>query len=382
VSGTGIEQPPTAKRKDPLVRFLAGCGIAAFVLVAAVLAVGLLIGWQLSRDEAPGRPVEPFLVGDESRFWRLDLKPDDAGLKALFTRLDEINETTRRRIFQGTFLESIPFPHRRARLDELAPFTLEIALAGDGATPGATETPGWAARGTFSHSVLRMRAALKVMGWVLTRKFDEGGTLDVSGVTVTQIRDDHGKLAFATVGNRVIVTSDADRMRSALRPASSAPQATPEPLDALHRQLRLEGEDGWAFLSHARIGDWSKPLTVSGAASFDLNDRDELVFRMIATPDALGGEGNGFKGTREETAAVFAAFLPALPFDAVELDGNGPVHQEPEKLELSGRIPRLSTQLADLLPRTTGLRPRKDRHPEPGPERPAATPTPSSPPPP
>ena len=103
--------------KDPVLRFLAGCAVVVAILAAIVGGVALLIGWNLSRDEAPGRAREAFLVGDETRYWCVDLKPDDVGLAALFTRFNDINEATRRDLVRGTFLEAIPFPHRRARLD-------------------------------------------------------------------------------------------------------------------------------------------------------------------------------------------------------------------------------------------------------------------------
>ena len=114
--------------KDPVVRFLGGCAIVAAVFSAIVVCVAVGVGWNLTRDPAPGRARESFLMGDESRYWCLDMKPDDAGLRNFLERLNAVSENTRRRVLHGTFLETIPLPHRRARLEDIAPLTLEGSL--------------------------------------------------------------------------------------------------------------------------------------------------------------------------------------------------------------------------------------------------------------
>ena len=234
MSDYGTEERPIARQKDPVLRFLAGCAVIAAVLAAIVVSGVLLIGWQLARDESPGRAPERFLVGDETRYWCLDLKPNDAGLETLFDRFDEINDATRRNLVKGTFLEMIPLPHRRARLDELAPFTLEVSLFMSDPTEGLQVPRGWAARGTFSRGIFRMRAALKVMRWVLSRDATKGDTIDVDGVAVTEVRDKNAAFALATEGNRVLATNDASRMRAILRASAEPPVAPLSELLALH----------------------------------------------------------------------------------------------------------------------------------------------------
>lgn len=319
--------------KDPFFRFVAGCAVIAAVVVALVVAIALLVGWQLARDEAPGRETESFLVGDETRYWRLELKADDAGLLAFVARLEEINDATRRKVFQGTIFESIPIPRRQPHLDELAPMTLEVSLADD----------GWAARGTLSHGMLRLRAGMKFMRWMLTRDAAKGDTVDIDGVTVTRFHDGNAAFSFATVGNRVLASSDADRMRVALQSKTTVGSAEKQKtLFALHRSVALPGEDAWAF--------WSvSPASAGAAASFDLNDRDELAFKMVVagTPSAI--EGGAFQGTPEQCLAVVAAFLPGMPVDAVELEAANARRLEHGGFEFSGRIAGVSGRVSALV---------------------------------
>lgn len=362
--------------KDPLLRLLGGCAVVAAGLAAIVAGGTLLIGWRLARDEAPGHFPERFLTGDETRYWCLDLKPNDAGLLTLFDRFDEINDATRRNLVHGTFLEAIPLPRRRARLDELAPFTLELSLALSDPAQGLPLPVGWAARGTFSHGVFRMRAALRVMRWILSRDLAKSDAIDVDGIAVTEVHDKNSTFALATVGNRVLVTNDAARMRAVLRSAAEPPARPFPELVALHREVRLDGEDAWAFLANATVGGLSKPLVVGGAAaSFDVNDRDELAFRMAVVDAAARDEGDAFRGTRGECLAVVSSFLPGIPPDAIEIDGDGARRLAGGALTFTGRVGGLSTRFAAFLGQTTeGLRERM-RHP-PAQETPSATPKP------
>jgi hypothetical protein len=385
MSGANAEGFPEAGRKDPVVRFLAGCAIVAAVCAAVFVAAVLLVGWQLAKDETPERARESFLVGDETTYWCVDLKPDDAGLVNLFARFNEINDATRREILRGTFLEGIPFPRKHARLDDLAPFTLELALSGDASTREPDLPRHWAARGTLSRGMLRLRVALKLMRWAVSRKPGPGTAeiLDVDGLKVTHVsdRDKHVEFAVATAGSRVIVTSDADRMRTALQPEGTAPTANLDHAVAVHRRLQHEGEDAWAFLANARVGDGPTRHAISSAvASFDLNDRDELVFRMIVDGGASAVEGDAFRGTRDECSTVIAAFVPGIPLDAIELDGGGARRLEDGNFELSGRLPGVSTRLAALATNVTGFRLREALHQRLERESPSATPTPPSPP--
>ena len=326
-------------------------------LAAIVLAVALLIDWRMARDEAPGRPPETFLVGDEGRYWCLDLKPNDSGLKALFARFDEINDATRRKVLRGTFLESLPLPHRGAKLDDLAPFTFELSTSSSGPASGLPLPTAWAARGTFSHGLFRLRAALKVMRFVASRDANNGETHDVDGIEVTEIHDNGAGFSVATVGNRVVVASDVARMRAVLGTAQATPApALPEVL-ALHDAIKLPGEDAWAFYSNRRSGGLgSLPSNGGAVASFDVNERDELAFRIVvAGSGAVEGESE-FAGAPADCSAVASRFLPGLPVSAITLDGAGARAGDRGAKEFSGRITGVSTRLAELLGRVTELR--------------------------
>jgi len=357
VSGYGSEERPSARQQDPVWRLIAGCAVVGTGLGALVVVGALLIGWRLARDEAPGRPLETFLVGDEARYWCVGLKPHDAGLEALFARFDEINDAMRRKVLRGTFLQSLPLPHRGARLDDLAPFTFELSMAASDKASGRPVPTGWGARATFSHGLFRMRAALKVMRFVASRDATQGETIDVDGIAVTEIHDNGAGFAVATVGNRVLVASDPARMRAVLRTSTAPPgPALPEVL-ALHDAIKLEGEDAWAFYSNRGPGGLGPPLAESGAlASFDVNERDELAFRVVVSGSGAVEGGSDFEGTPADCSAVASRFLPGIPVSAITIDGVGAHAGDGGSKEFSGRITGLSTRLAELLGRVTELR--------------------------
>ena len=369
--------------KDPVLRFLAGCAVVVAIVAAIIVGVALLIGWQLTRDEASGRAREMFFVGDETRYWCLDLRPDDAGLAALFARFDEINEATRRDLVRGTFLEAIPFPHRRARLDEIAPLTVEFSQSMSDPANGLPVLTGWAARGTFSRGLFRLRLAFRVMRFFASRNPDKGASVDVDGVAVTSLRDNDATFAFATVGNRVLIANDASRMRAILKRAEDRQGSPLSELFALHREIAIEGEDAWAFASRTRLSGMSKPFVLAGAAaSFDVNDRDELAFRLIVADGGAIDEASPFPGTPEDCAAVVASFLPGVPVSAIQIDGGGARSRDHGKVEFSGRISGVSKRFAELLAKATAFRLKDRRHLRLAPETPSATPTPPIPPPP
>jgi hypothetical protein len=371
--------------QDPVVRFLGGCAIVAAVFAAIVVCVAVGVGWNLTRDPAPGRARESFLMGDESRYWCADLKPDDAGLRSFFERWNAVNEDTRRRVLHGTFLEKIPLPHRRARLEDIAPFTLEGSLFLSDPANGPQVALGWAGRGTFSHEVLRMRAALKGMRWLMSRDATKSTTVDVDGISVTEVRDNGAAFAIANVGNRVLATNDASRMRAALR---SSAEPSLDGLRALHEDVKLDGEDGWAFLSRVRVGGPSDSFVVSGAvASFDVTERDELALRVAVTTGATADEGRAFRGSRDDCLALASAFLPIFKPDAIELDPEGAHPGAAGSTVFSGRIPVLSKYLPDLPKRLTEFalkssakRLEGEAQPPPAPGTPSASPIPPSPP--
>lgn len=377
MSGFGTDERPAGPARDPVLRFLGGCAIVAAVFAAIVLCIAVGVGWDLTRDPAPGRATESFLVGDETRYFRLDLRSDDAGLKRFFERLDAVNEDTRRRVLHGTFLENIPFPRRRARLDDLAPLTLEGSLFMSDPANGPQVPLGWAARGTFSHQVLRMRAALKGMRWLLSRDAAKSATIDVDGIAVTEVHDKNAAFALASVGNRVLASSDRSRMRAVLL-SSAAPKLAG--VLALHDDVKLEGEDAWGFVSNLRVGGLSDSLVIAGAAaSFDLNDRDELAFRVGVMDGGTTAEGASFRGTHDNCVAVIASFLPVFAADAFELDAEGAHRVAPGSLVFSGRISGLSKYLHDVPNRIAELAVRTTARPSSATGTPFATPTPPSP---
>jgi hypothetical protein len=323
------------------------------------------VGWHLTRDPAPGRPPEAFLTGAESRYWCLDLKPDDAGLKALFQKVDAAGEEARRKALKGTFLEAFPFPRRRAQLDQIAPLTLEGSLFG--------EPHAWAARGTFSHQVLRMRAALKLMRWMMTRKTGKATTSEIDGIAVTEVDDSHVAFALVNVGNRVLAANDASRLRAVLGAAAEPPHPA---IAALHREIaRQRGRLG----VHRESGIRARRTRCRDAAvaSFDVNPDDELAFRVAVSESAAVPEGLPFKGTRNECGAVVGAFLPMFAAETIEIDGDGaapPVDGSRvftgRIRELTKRLPELPKRLGEVLLRSTGS----------APQTPSASPIPPSPP--
>jgi hypothetical protein len=352
-------------------------------VAAIVVGVSLLIGWQLARDESPGRAAETFFTGDETRYWCLALKPDDTGLAALFARINEINDATRRDLVRGTFFEFIPLPQRRARLDELAPLTLEFSLSTSDPANGLPLPSGWAARGTFSHGLFRLRAAMKLIRFMATRDPGKAERTEVDGIAVTHVHGASAGFAFANVGNRVLVASDAERMRAALRRDAEPQNAWLPELLGLHKDIAIEGEDAWAFFSTMRLGGLSHPFVTRGAAaSFDVNDRDELAFRMIVMNAEESVEAREFDGSLEDCRVVISTFLPGIPVEAIAIDGDGARRGDHGFLEFSGRIAGLSERLAELVRRASVHRPREGSLPPFGRETPFAIPTPPPPPPP
>jgi hypothetical protein len=357
VSGDGFDERKSIWPEDPGWRVVAGCAAVVAGLGALLVVVALLIGWRLARDEAPGRPVEAFLLGDEARYWSVSLKPEDAGLQAFFARLAEINDATRRNVLRGTFLESIPLPNRKAKLDELAPFAFELSMATADIASDGKAPSGWAARGTFSHHVFRMRAALKLIRFLASRKATKAETVDVDGIPVTVVHDNNAGFAVAAVGNRVLVASDAARMRSVLQPVADHSNPMLPELLARHEAIKLAGEDAWAFYANGPRGGLAPPVNEQAAlASFDINERDELAFRVVVSPGVAVEGGGGFAGTSADCSAVVARFLPGIPLSAIAIDGDGAREGASGSKEFSGRIAGLSTRLAELLQSVTVIR--------------------------
>ena len=329
---------PAAKPRDPFLAFLGGCAAVAAVIVVLVLGCGWYVGRRLTRDPAPGRRPEAFLTGAETRYWCLSLRPEDAGLQELFRRVDTMGAEAREKALHGTFLQAFPIPRRHADLAELAPFTLEGSIF--------TEPSGWAARGTFSHQVLRMRAALSVMRWVMTRKTNKAMESEIDGVTVTEVHDNGVGFALANVGNRVLAASDTSRMREVLGAAAEAPQPT---MSALHRAIALEGEDGWAFIAGSRIGSLPNSFSIAAAAaSLDVAPGDELKFRVAVSEAAAQPEGRAFRGSVEECGAVIAAILPMFAAGELEIDAGGAQLPTDGARVFTGSVRGLTQRLTNL----------------------------------
>jgi hypothetical protein len=352
MSGYATDGAPTPAPKDPIVRFLIGCGVVALVCLALVAIVVFSVGWQLTKDETPGRAPEALLIGDETRYWRVDLRADDPGLIALFARFTEINDTRRREILDGTPLAGLPIPSRQAHLDELAPLTFELGLA-----PGSA---GWTGRGTFSHGVWKMRAVIKMMRWLGGKGAHGLPPIVVDGVAIGRVGPG---LAVATVGNRVLFSGDAERLKAVLTTAADATPAIDPKLFSAHDDVRLDGEDAWAFSTAPRA-----------SASFDINDRDELAFRVAVLDET-------FDASQDECRSILSLFLPKVPPDMLEID-DGAKKDPGGTTIFTGRIAGVSKRIEAFVAKASkpGFAEELNRKREP--ETPSANPTlPSHPPP-
>jgi hypothetical protein len=348
MSGYASDGTPT--QKDPIVRFLIGCGVVALVCLAFVAVVLFSVGWRLTRDETPNRAPEAFLIGDETRYWRVDLRADDPGLIALFARFSQINDARREEILKKTPFAGLPLPTRKANLDEIAPVTFEIGL-----TPGST---GWTGRGTFTHGVWKMRAVIKLMRWLGTKGERGQPPILVDGVSIGRIGPG---LAVATVGNRMLLSGDAERLKRVLTTAAGAAPELDPALFSAHDAVKLDGEDAWAFST-----------APAAAASFDVNDRDELAFRIAVLDRA-------FTGSHDECLSILSVFLPKLPVDVFEID-EGTKRNESGATIFTGRIAGVSDRLEKFFVKASDPRFRDELNRKHAPETPSATPIPPSPP--
>jgi hypothetical protein len=363
--------PP--KGSDPVFKFLAGCALVAGGLIALCVVVASFVGWKLVRDETPGRTEESLPDGSESRYWCLDLRPGDAGVQALLDHAAEINDATRRQAVHGTVLEGVPLPSRHARLDEIAPLKLEFSMFLTPPRNRPQTMEGWAARGAFSHGVLRLRAAVRLMGWLFARKSGALEPIDIGGVHVMHAKGKDLEFAVATVGNRLLVTSDDEQMTRLLEATPSARPYLPEQ-DPLRKAVRLEGEDGWALERDLIVRDMPHPVAVTrSAASFDLNEKNELQFRIAVANVALAEVHSIFDGSSDDCRAVASSYLVGLPPDAIDIDGAGATSLDFETKIFSGRVTGISGRLGALVERFSEKAEEK--------ARPSATPTPPSPPP-
>jgi hypothetical protein len=353
----------TKQEREPLAKFLLGCGLVVLGLGALVVGGCGFFAWRLVRDETPERPVETILSGDETRYWCFDLKPDDPGIVTLFERLQHFNDETRERALERTPLRGLPIPTRRADAHEILPMKLELALKTDDAGEFPRNVSGWAGRATMSRGTLRLRAGLKLMRWMLARDPAKAEVVDVDGVQVTMIHDDGKRAAIASIGNRVLAADGVDRLRKLLA-GPQVESATPSRLagiSELHDAIRLDGEDGWAFAADTAAPGPTRPLPLLGAvASLDLTGDDALRFRV----EVPAADGAGLaKLSPDEAVAIVRSFVPGSSEDWFTLDPASPA--------LDGHAWRIEGKISDL---TQRLAKRAK-------EWPSATPIPPSPPP-
>lgn len=331
--------------KDPALRILGGCALVGAGLVVLLVVAVTLIGWRLTRDETRGRAEEMFLTGDEARYWCFDLSPEDPGLAALGARVKASADEARDEALKNSPLRFLGVGGGRNPVDEMLPLKIEIAAAEE----------GWAARAAFSKGVLRIRAAMKVLRWVAGRDLEGTATIRSDGVQITTFRDPGAGARFAItmVGNRVLLADDTDRLVRALSTSGGGAAAVHPSIPDLHESVRTDGEDGWAFAPGPAV------------ASFDVNEADELAFRIVALDAALDGD---------RALALARTMLPYFAEDAVRLDPDSPQRQGDGRWLVTGRIAGFSAKM-----RSAVLRFSAERTDEP--EEPSATPTPPSPPP-
>ena len=348
--------PGGPREKDPLARFLLGCALVVGGLAAVVVGGCGFFAWRLVREETPGRPVESILTGDETRYWCLDLSPDDPGIQALFTHLDRINAETRDQALENTPLRGLPIPTRHADVHQVLPLKLELAVA----------NPGWAGRATVSRGGFRLRAGLKLMRWMLARDPQKAEVVDVDGVQVTFVHDNGKSAALATVGNRVLVADGVDRLRQLLAVPRERHAPRLAGISELHDAIRLDGEDGWAFAADTSVSGPRRPLPLLGAvASLDLVPDDAIRFRV----EVPAHDGAGLSTlSSEEAVAIVTSFLPGVPAEAVVLDPADPVLDGGRAWRIEGRVNELSRHLSRLvseslsaIPRSPSLPPTPDR---------------------
>ena len=373
MAGYGPDGRPLPERKDPLTRFAVGCVVVVGVLVLLALVGATFVGWRLTRDEAPGRPVERLLLGDETRYWCWDLKPDDAGLIATLDRLERSADAPRDEALARSPLRVLGAFKGRGRFAASLPVKLELALKNPPGSESLSDLEGWSARLTVSRGVLRMRAALRLVRWLVTRDADAARVEEVDGVPVTTITDPRAgfTVALAAIGNRVLIASDVERVRRLL--ARDPPEASPaaELLEGLHEGVRLPGEDGWSFSRGIDVGGGSRTLRVAASvASFDVATDDALAVKVAVLEG--GAEGWG-KLSAAEAVAIVQSHLLRLSADAMVVDQVVPPATPGAAWVVSARIPDLSTKAGVLFERFSASR-------ESG--WPSATPNPPSPPPP
>jgi len=373
MGGYGPDGRPLPAPRDPLTKFFIGCAVVAGALVLVALGGAVFVGWRLTRDDAPRRPVEAFLLGDETRYWCWDLKPDDAGLIATLDRLERSAEAKRDEALSRSPFRVLGALSRRGRLAASLPVKIELAIKSPPGSQALSDAEGWSARVTVSRGILRMRAAMKIIRWVVTRDPEAATVEEVEGVQVTTIAEPKSGItvAMAAVGNRVLFASDGERVRRLLSPEAPEPSPAVALLESLHESVRLPGEDGWSFARGVELGEAPRALRVAAsAASFDVGTDDALAIKVAV----LEGSGDAW-GTLSpgEALAIVESHLLRLSADAVVLGEVVPPAAPGAAWIVAARIPDLSTKAGALFRNLSAPH---------ASEWPSATPIPPSPPPP
>jgi hypothetical protein len=362
VSGYGPDGAPVKKESDPALKFLGGCALVVGALVAIVILVGGLAAWRLVRDETPGRPEETFSLPDDTAYGSFELRPDDPGLQALLQHLKEGAERLRRESGPQSPFAGLRMPRRNSDLAQIFPMRVELA---DGAA-------GWAVRVTMSKQVLRLRAALKVMRWFMTRDGRQADSAEVDGVAMTTLRP-HGEAiaAFAMVGDRLLVAEKSDRLHANLsshREAEGARGRPPDETDAYHDAVRRSGELGWGFrLGIEAIADGRHRSVGRETASYVLDADGVLdIAALFDLCDTCSLEILDAAAARTIVAAVAPGVDPA----AIVLAEGSPRRTGDRQWRIEATIPDVATKLEEAFAKAMA---------PPSREPPSATPPPPSP---
>lgn len=348
MSGYAPDGTPRKKDRDPALKILAGCAIVAGALIALIFIVAGVGGWLLVRDTTPpGRPEEPFLLGGDTAYWSFDLRPDDPGLAVVLAHLQDTGERLRRESAPQSPLAHLRIPRRDAELDQIFPVRVEAA---DGPS-------GWAARFTMSKQVLRMRAALRVARWLMTRDARQAANDEVEGVTMTTLRP-HGKAvaSFAMVGPRFLVTERPGRLRDALSvhpviEASRAPAYLSGPeIERRHEKVRRDGELGWGFAGRVELpGRRSADCVGQATASFALSPKGALDVVAVAEGQDSACELGSLDAAAART--IVAALLPRLDPESVVVKEGSLARGEDGAWRFEASIPDFPEQFQQALVR-------------------------------
>lgn len=351
MTGHAPDGTPRRKERDPFLRFLAGCAIVVGALAAVVILVAGIAAWRLTRDPAPeGRPVETLRSADDTLYVCVDLKPDDKGVQELVDRFSEWNDANRRKALDRTFLKSLPLPSRRLQLSKFAPLRIELAAWPEDGSDASGQRVGWAARGTFSKGVYRMRFFYRVLRWTFER--DRATTTQsVDGVPVTEVRGPRGGVALAVLDNRILIGGDGAQLRRILRAATAAGPPPDDGLDAAHAAVALRHEDAWSVVRGFTLGTPSRSIAVRRAVvSYDLDEDDGLAFRISADETAAqDGTPPAFAASPAAAMLLTGLLVPEVPLNEMEFEFLPGSPSPGSPFVFSGRVAHVSEHIGEWL---------------------------------